>query len=167
MAGSLYRAVFAFAGLMSVLSIVGMALLITVDVICRATGIGSLGFALEAVEYCIFLSAFFSAPWVLQHNSHVTVDFLLRSLPAGAARVCEMIADALGLITAAIILFYVCRVGLASWAENMRVIKSIIFPEWWLFAVAAFCLALVVIEFGLRLRRAFEGGKAPEPLSPF
>ncbi|HEX7005769.1 MAG TPA: TRAP transporter small permease [Alphaproteobacteria bacterium] len=155
-----YGAVFGATGVVAILCIAAMALLITVDVLSRYFGFGSLGFALEAVEYCIFLSAFFGAPWILYHNAHVTVDFLLRALPRRVTRVLEIAADLLGLLTTAIVLFYIGRVGFASWSEGMRIIRSFIFPEWWLFVAAGFCLLLVVIEFACRLWRAAHGRAA-------
>lgn len=155
-----YNGVFAAAGLLSALAIAAMALLITVDVLFRSTGIGSLGFALEAVEYCIFLAAFLAAPWVLHHNGHVTVDFLVQALPAAWARIAMLFTDLLGLVVTLVVAGFVVRVGHASWAQGMRVIKSFIFPEWWLFAVAAPCLALVAIEFGVRIWRVLHGRQA-------
>lgn len=148
-------------------SIVVMTMLITVDVIGRSTGLGSLGFALDAAEYCVFLSAFFGAPWILHHNAHVTVDILVHALPPKARQAAEIAANFLGLLTMAVVLFYVCRVGYASWAEHQRVIKSFIFPEWWLISVAGICLLLAVVEFAFRLWHSIVGRPVAGPLAAF
>lgn len=163
----IYAGAHAAAGLLAACSVVAMALIITVDVLFRSTGIGSLGFALEAAEYCVFLSAFFAAPWVLRHNGHVTVDFVVRALPPGLARVVLLAADAAGLVVTAIVTVFVIRVGHASWEQGMRVIKSFIFPEWWLYAVAAPCLALLAIEFCVRIVRTLRGEAQEAELPTF
>jgi TRAP-type C4-dicarboxylate transport system permease small subunit len=134
-----------------------MGLLIVADVGLRSLGAGSLQFVLEAVEYCLLLSAFFGAPWILKLDGHVTVDFLVQALPARAARACDLAANLLGLTTSVILLYYMVRVGIGSHEQGMRVIKAFIFPEWWLFAVTSTCLGLVVLEFVLRIYRTLAG----------
>src|SRR5688572_22944780 len=114
MFGRLYRLVFAACGALAAISILAMALIIAADVLLRLTGIGALGFALEAVEYCIFVSAFVAAPWVLRHGAHVAVDFLVRALPARIARAAEAIADLIGLAVTLVVFVFAVRVGLAS-----------------------------------------------------
>jgi len=155
----LYDWIYGGCGVLAALSIAVMGLLIVADVGLRSLGAGSLQFVLEAVEYCLLLSAFFGAPWILKLNGHVTVDFLVQALPARTARVLDLVANLLGLATTVILLYYMIRVGVGSYEQGMRVIKAFIFPEWWLFVVTSACLALVVVEFGLRLHRALRGGR--------
>jgi TRAP-type C4-dicarboxylate transport system permease small subunit len=157
MAARLYRAVIATCGAVAALSILAMALIIGVDVLMRVTGMGALGFALEAVEYCIFVSAFVAAPWVLHHNAHVAVDFVVRALPGRFARAAELLGDLFGLAVTLVVLAFAVRVGLASHAQGIRIIKSFIFPEWWLYLVVAASLTLLAAEFSCRVGRSARG----------
>lgn len=156
----LYDMVYGGCGVLAALSIATMAGLIVADVALRSLGAGSLPFVLEGVEYCLLLSAFFGAPWILKHNGHVTVDFLVQALPGPAARILDLLANLIGLTTTAILLYFMIRVGVGSYEQGMRVIKAFIFPEWWLFVVTSGCLGLVLVEFGLRVRRSLIGRRA-------
>jgi TRAP-type C4-dicarboxylate transport system permease small subunit len=153
--------VIGFCGGIAIVAVAAAALLITADVGLRSTGFGTIKGALETVEYFMFASAFFAAPWVLRHNAHVRVDFVLQSLPRALGRVLEITADLIGLAAMGIILWFAARTGIASWSEGRRVFKTFIFPEWWLFVAVCFCLALVAIEFLRRLRRAARGETPP------
>jgi TRAP-type C4-dicarboxylate transport system permease small subunit len=153
----LYRLIFAACGVLAAISILAMALIIAADVLLRLTAVGALGFALEAVEYCIFVAAFVAAPWVLRHNAHVAVDFLVRALPRRTRRAAEMLGDLFGLAVTLVVFVFAVRVGLASYEQGIRIIKSFIFPEWWLYLVVAVSLALVAVEFLCRLARAARG----------
>jgi TRAP-type transport system small permease protein len=43
------------------------------------------------------------------------------------------------------------RVTYVAWRGGSMVLKTMIFPEWWLFAVIAVSMALLVLEFVRRL----------------
>ena len=150
------RAVDACA-LIAILAPAMAAGLITADVSLRSLGYGSIYGAQEMVEYTVFLSAFFGAPWILRRNAHVSIDFVVSQLSPATLRIVNLVADLLGMLGTAIIAIVAVRLGLFSIEQNRLVFRTFIFPEWWLFAAATPCLALMSVEFLRRLYRALRG----------
>lgn len=122
------------------------ALAITLDVVARNLGWGSLPWILEVSEYVLPLATFLVAPWLLHRNQHVRLDMLLRAMP-GLERVCNVI----GLAVSAVLVVYGLRTIFNSAQQGAMVLKSVVFPEWWLYAPVPLCFALLLVEFGRRL----------------
>ncbi|WP_418320686.1 TRAP transporter small permease [Piscinibacter sakaiensis] len=128
-----------------------IALATTYDVLLRsATGDTLAGLA-ELVEYTLFASTFLAAPWLLRHNGHVQVDFAVGALPERPRRLVRRIADGIGLLVCLVLLVYSVQVTWTAWRDGSIVLKTLVFPEWWLFAVVVVSMALLVLEFARRL----------------
>lgn len=141
-------------GFIACLSVVLMVVLIPVDVSRRYLGFGGLRFTLDLIEYCVMISAFAAAPWVLHVNGHVSVDMLVGALPEKARKTGEVIVNLLGLLTSATILFATASRGFKSWEQGRQIAKSFAFPEWVLFAFFGLAFLLIAVEFLFRLTRA-------------
>jgi TRAP-type C4-dicarboxylate transport system permease small subunit len=128
------------------------AVFVTGDVVARNVGLGSLPWILEVSEYVLPLATFLVAPWLLARNEHVRLDILLTSLPSPLARALARAGDLLGLAVCAIFVVYGARAIASSAQQGSLVIKSVVFPEWWLYAPVPACFALLAIEFVRRLR---------------
>lgn len=148
-------AVIAAFGALAMAAIVAIGALITIDVVIRSLGFGVVRGGQEGVEYLMFVTALFAAPWVLHHNAHIRIDFLLETVGRRVATALEALANSVGLIVVGIFIFYAARIGLASAAEGRMVYKNFIFPEWWIYGAATAALAVLWIEFVRRLLRAF------------
>jgi TRAP-type C4-dicarboxylate transport system permease small subunit len=154
----------AYAGLLQACAAVAAvllgltAVLVTGDVVSRNVGLGSLPWILEVSEYVLPLATFLVAPWLLHRNQHVRLDALLAVIPRGAARALDRLADLVGLAVCAVFVVYGARAVESSARQGSLVIKSIVFPEWWLYAPVPICFALLAIEFVRRL-----AGAAPIP----
>jgi TRAP-type C4-dicarboxylate transport system permease small subunit len=118
------------------------ALGITLDVIARNIGLGSVPWMLEVSEYVLPLATFLVAPWLLYRNEHVRLDALLRSQPW-----LNHVANLVGLAVSAVLVVYGVRTILNSAQQGAVVLKSVVFPEWWLYAPVPLCFALLAIEF--------------------
>ena len=127
------------------------ALLVTGDVVARNVGLGTLPWILEISEYVLPLATFLVAPWLLARNEHVRLDVLLTSLPARLARALALVGDLLGLAVCAVFVIYGWRAIASSAQQGSLVIKTIVFPEWWLYAPVPVCFALLAVEFVRRL----------------
>ena len=147
----------AACGAVAMAAIVGMGALITIDVVMRSTGYGVVRGGVEAVEYLMFLTALFAAPWVLHHNQHIRIDFISERAGRGVALFFEVAGNLIGLVVVAIFIFYTCRIGLQSAAEGRNIYKTFIFPEWWIYAAAALALTILWIEFVRRTLRPLAG----------
>jgi TRAP-type transport system small permease protein len=122
------------------------ALAITLDVIARNVGLGTLPWILEVSEYVLPAATFLAAPWLLYRNEHVRLDVLLRHLPWLHA-----VGNLVGLSVCGVLVVYGVRTILNSAAQNSMVLKSVVFPEWWLYAPVPLCFGLLSIEFLRRL----------------
>lgn len=129
-----------------------LALLVTADVVARNLDWGTLPWILEVSEYCLPLATFLVAPWLLARGEHVRVDVLLTILPGRVARALEQAADAVGFVVSAVFVVYGIRAIASSVQQGSLVMKSIVFPEWWLFAPVPVSFAFLAVEF---LRRFF------------
>ena len=131
-----------------------LALLVTADVVARNLGWGTLPWILEVSEYCLPLATFLVAPWLLSRSEHVRVDVLLTMPPRRIARALERAADAAGVAVSAVFVVYGIRAIVSSAQQGSLVMKSIVFPEWWLFAPVPVSFAFLAVEFLRRLLRA-------------
>ncbi len=123
-----------------------MAAAITVDVVARNVGLGTLPWILEVSEYALPLATFLVAPWLLNRNQHVRLDVLLRRAPWLGP-----LGDAIGLAVSLVLVLYGVRTILNSAQQGAMVLKSVVFPEWWLYAPVPVCFALLTVEFVRRL----------------
>ena len=122
------------------------ALAITLDVVARNVGLGTLPWILEVSEYVLPLATFLAAPWLLHRNEHVRLDVLLARLPW-----LNHVANLVGLGACGVLVVYGVRTILNSAAQGSMVFKSVVFPEWWLYAPVPLCFGLLSIEFLRRL----------------
>lgn len=132
----------------------------TIDVWFRDRGLGSLPWLMEVNEYALYVVTALGAPWALRRGAHVRVDLLVRGLPFGAARWIEMLTDLIGLATSAVLLYYAIDVAREARRGGARVIKELIFPEWWVFAVIALGALLLMVEFGRRFHQMWHATPA-------
>lgn len=138
-------------GVAAALTIGVLALLVTFDVIARNTGLGGFPWVVEVSEYSLPLATFLSAPWLLYRNEHVRIDMLLTTVPAGVARQVDRLADSIGLAACAVFVWYGLKVIADSAKLGSLVIKTLVFPEWWLFVPVPLCFGLLGIEFVRRM----------------
>lgn len=138
-------------GVVAALLLAAVAVLITADVVLRNLGLGTLPWILELSEYSLPAATFLSAPWLLYRNEHIRIELLTTALSRRGARRLDRAINALGLVICAIVLHY----GLAAIADSRRigslVIKTLVFPEWWLFAPLPFACLLLAAEFLRRI----------------
>jgi TRAP-type C4-dicarboxylate transport system permease small subunit len=129
------------------------ALAVTLDVVARNLGFGTLPWILEVSEYVLPLATFLVAPWLLHRNEHVRLDVVLHVARGRVGRLLEGTSNVLGLAICAVLVLYGVRTILNSAQQGAMVLKSVVFPEWWLYAPVPLCFALLSVEFARRLAR--------------
>ena len=127
------------------------ALAVTLDVIARNAGLGTVPWILEVSEYVLPVATFFVAPWLLYRNEHVRLDAVLLMVRKPVAKALERVTNAIGLAVCVVLVVYGVRTILNSAQQGAMVLKSVVFPEWWLYAPVPLCFSLLCIEFGRRL----------------
>jgi TRAP-type C4-dicarboxylate transport system permease small subunit len=155
MLGRAYRGLLHAGAVAAALLLGLLALLVTGDVLARNLGLGTLPWILEVSEYGLPLATFLVAPWLLHQNEHVRLDVLLTIVPRWAARALDRVADVVGLGVSAVFVVYGARAVASSAQQGSLVIKSVVFPEWWLYAPVPACFVFLMVEF---TRRILYGG---------
>ncbi|MDH4189169.1 MAG: TRAP transporter small permease [Betaproteobacteria bacterium] len=140
------------------------AFAVSLDVVLRNTGWGGFPWVLEASEYALPLATFLVAPWLLLRNEHVRLDILLHMASAALARALDVAANLAGLAVSLLLVVYGLRAIINSARQGSMIVKSMEFPEWWLYAPVPLCFALLAIEFLRRLvvREAHALGSGPQ-----
>lgn len=128
-----------------------LVVLVTYDVVARNIGARSLTWIVEITEYALPLSTFLAAPWLMYRYEHVRLDLLSNTLsPRNLARI-ERIAAGLCLLVSLVIVWYSVAVLIDTYKVGSLVIKSLVFPEWWVFLPVPFCFTLLALECARRL----------------
>lgn len=138
-------------GVAAAFCIAFVAVGISADVVMRNAGVGGIPWMLEVSEYALFVSTFLGAPWVLRQGGHVRVDVLIESLPPRGRMAADLFADLTGFAVSAVMLYYSLQVAVAAYRHGARMIKELIFPEWYLFALITLSALLLCIEFLRRM----------------
>jgi len=131
-----------------------IAVLITLDVGLRNLGLGTLPWILEVSEYGLTFATFIGAPWLLYHGGHVRIEILLQAMPHRLATAMEILADVAGAGICLVFVYYGMAVVLDAWRIGALVIKTLVFPEWWILAPVPFCAALMTLGFLRRIALA-------------
>jgi len=146
-----YERVLTACGFLVGLTIVIIAVLISLDVLLRNLELYSSGALLELTEYALFITTFVGAPWVLWQGSHVRVDLVLTVVSAAVARALELVADAAGLFFSAVMGWHGFSVALVSFQRGDLIVKELVVPEWTLMVFVPLSCLLLVIEFARRM----------------
>lgn len=128
-----------------------MAGLVTLDVVMRNVGLGTIAWVNEVSEYSLPVATLLIAPWLLHRNEHVRLDVLLVTLPAPAARALEKVCDVIGMAICAVFVWYGIRLIFDSARIGSMVVKTLAIPEWWQYALVPVCFFLLAVEFARRL----------------
>lgn len=141
----------ALAGLACVV-LGGVVLLVAADVILRslrlARGIPGI---VEITEYGLLVTTVAGATWAMRKGAHVAVEIVVDLLPPRRRAVVAWFAALLGFGICAVLAWAGLRAMLRSMELNSLVIKTFVFPEWWLLSGLPVAMALLSVEFLLRL----------------
>ena len=130
-----------------------VVMLVCYDVLARNLGAGSLPWIVELTEYALPLATFLAAPWLMYRNEHIRLDLLGATLSPARMALVDRVAAAFGLAVSVVIAWYGLAAILDSRAAGALVVKSLVFPEWWLFVPVPLCFGLLALECLRRLRR--------------
>lgn len=136
-----------------------MVVVICADVLLRNMTNAGIEASSEIAEYCLYAITLMTAPWLLSQGQHIRIDALVAAMPYRVAWAMEFVADLIGIAVSCTLVWYGVKVTAISYAANSLVIKSMIFPEWWLFAPLPAAMFLLAVEFGLRAVRLITGAR--------
>lgn len=138
-----------------------ITLLVCYDVIGRNLGLPSLDWVNEVTEYAMPIATLAAAPWLMWRNQHVRLDLLGAVLSPVAQRRVDRLASGLGLLISLAMVWFSLRMLLDSRGAGSLVMKSLVFPEWWLYVPVPIGFALLALECGRRV--LFPSGLTEDP----
>ena len=138
-------------GYVAAATVAAITLLVCYDVVGRNLGLRTLPWINEVTEYAMPLATLAAAPWLMWRNQHVRLDLLGAMLSPGAQRQVDRVASLLGLVVSLVMVWYAVRLLLDSRDAGSLVMKSLVFPEWWLFVPVPIGFALLALECGRRV----------------
>lgn len=151
MIGNAYRAVIHAFAYAAALTIGAVAVLVTLDVVLRNIGLGTIAWVVEVSEYSLPLATFLVAPWLLHKNEHVRLDVMLVLVPPRISRALARCADTAGILICAVFVWYGVFLVFDSARLGSMVVKTLTIPEWWQYAPVPVCFLLLAVEFLRRL----------------
>jgi TRAP-type C4-dicarboxylate transport system permease small subunit len=143
--------------LLAAFCIAGLAIGMTADVVMRNTGLGNITGMLDISEFLVFMTTFLGAPWVLKKGGHVNVDVAIQALGPEGRRIMAVLCDVFGLAVCVMLCLYGWLLADDAIAMKARIIRTFIFPEWWVYALVTLSGLLLSIEFLRRLWRHRRG----------
>ncbi|MFY9512768.1 MAG: TRAP transporter small permease [Rubrivivax sp.] len=156
-----YAALMQACGALAALLVGLMTVLVGYDVVMRNIGGGGLYWILDVTEYMLPTAICVSAPWLMYRNQHIRLDLLNMVFAPEKLRHVDRAAAVVGMLSSAIFTWYAVALLLDSRAAGSLVMKSLVFPEWWIYVPVPIGFGLLAIECG---RRVFlPGTLAPEP----
>jgi TRAP-type C4-dicarboxylate transport system permease small subunit len=143
-----------------------MAFFIGIDMLMRNLAGKGIGWIIELMEYVMFVATTLAAPWVLREGGHVSVDVVSAQLPARWASRFLKVSTSLGMLICATVFYYSASATWQAYERGSMVIKSFIFPEWWINTLVPLCMLLMVVEFAMLFRAASKPPSATPSLTP-
>lgn len=121
-------------------------LLVGYDVVARNLGFWSPAWILDATEYALPLATLLVAPWLTAQSEHIRVDLLSGRLPKlWSDRLNRLISATCSLVSA-IVTWSSVGVLIEAYETNGVIIKSVIFPEWYVYVLPPLSFAAITIE---------------------
>jgi TRAP-type C4-dicarboxylate transport system permease small subunit len=147
--GKLFNAL----ALLAALTLLGMVVMVTADIVLRNLTRTGFPWANEVSEYALYITTLLTAPWLLRRGQHVRIDLVLTVMPLRIAWVMEMLADVVGFTVCLVMMRYGIKMTMDSAMLGSITIKNLVFPEWWLLWPLPVCFALLAAEFVFRFDR--------------
>jgi TRAP-type C4-dicarboxylate transport system permease small subunit len=151
--GKLFNAL----ALLAALTLLGMVVMVTADIVLRNLTRTGFPWANEVSEYALYITTLLTAPWLLRRGQHVRIDLVLTVMPLRIAWVMEMLADVVGFTVCLVMMRYGIKMTMDSAMLGSITIKNLVFPEWWLLAPLPATFVLLAIEFVFRFDRLMRG----------
>ncbi len=129
-------------------------LLITAEVVFRNFGLRGLGWASDVIEYSLPLATLLVAPWLVAQKGHVKLDLLVERMASGQRNALYRATMWLAAGVTGVLVYASALLALDTYNSGSLVMKSLVFPEWWVMAAVPPLFLLIAIEC---LRSALAG----------
>lgn len=121
-------------------------LLITAEVAFRNLGWRGLGWASDVIEYSLPLTTLLVAPWLVANRGHVKLDLLVERMASGQRNALYRATMWLATGVTGVLVYASTLLALDTYNAGSLVMKSLVFPEWWVMAAVPPLFLLIAIE---------------------
>jgi TRAP-type C4-dicarboxylate transport system permease small subunit len=129
-----------------------MALIITYEVIVRYFFVRPTIWVSDTADYIMLYSTFLISAWLLKHDGHVRLTFLLDHLSSRSRLKMEVVNSFIGAFLCAIIFWYGLADTLDAFAKNIEISRPFAIPKYPIIGVIPLGFLLLFLQF---LRKAF------------
>ncbi len=148
----IYDRILDYTGASAVVLLAFAWLLVTIDVLLRATVSRSITWTMEVVGYTLVYMTLLSAAWVLRRERHISVDMVLHRFNPAPRAVVNIVISVLGAITWLIIAWYSGHFTwdnfqMGSTFADQAIVKP---PMWTILVILPFGSLLLFIQFARR-----------------
>ena len=123
-----------------------MFVMIVANVTIRELGFTPPSFTLPVVEYGLLYFAMCSAPYLVRHRGHVTIEALVSVMPSSLRRILAKLVYAGCLCVALLFAYYSLELLLEAWESQQPDVRGVDMPYWTLFLPMPLCFLLVGLE---------------------
>lgn len=120
---------------------------IVIDVSMRTLGFTPPSFTLSVVEYALLYFAMLSAPYLVRHKGHVTIEALVSVLPSAVQKFLAKLVYIACISVSLLFAYYSWELFLEAWISQEPDVRGIDMPYWTLFLPMPLCFSLVALEF--------------------
>lgn len=121
-------------------------LLIAAEVLFRNLGLGGLGWVSDIVEYSLPLATLLVAPWLVCGNGHVRLDLVVERLGAQNRRRLFRLTMLVAGVVTSVLVYASTLLVVDTYRSGALVMKSLVFPEWWVMVAVPPLFLLIAIE---------------------
>jgi TRAP-type C4-dicarboxylate transport system permease small subunit len=121
-------------------------LLIAAEVLFRNLGLAGMGWVSDIVEYSLPLATLLVAPWLVSSNGHVRLDLMVERLGAQSRRRLFRLTMLVAGTVSSVLVYASTMLVMDTYQSGALVMKSLVFPEWWVMAAVPPLFLLVALE---------------------
>ncbi len=138
------------------LTLGGMIVLATAQIVLRNLGAGGISWADEALRITVLWVTMLGAIAASGEQRHVTIDAVSRYLPAGVRRAADVLVNALTSAVCVTLAWYSYLFVVDSWSADDRILGGGI-PAWTLQVILPVGFALIAIRYAVAAGRCVAG----------
>ena len=135
-------------------SLLLLAVIMSVDALCRSAGIALVG-AFEVCGVLLGCLIFFSIGQTQQNRGHVAIESLVSYMPPRLRRIAEFVALAACFALSIVITYGVAADAITSYRKMEFQYGTLPFPLWPVKAIVAFGFLLLVLQQAVQLAHGF------------
>jgi TRAP-type C4-dicarboxylate transport system permease small subunit len=140
----------------------GLGFLITYSVLLRYYLHRTIGWVTEVSEYTLYAATLLGTAWVLKHDNHVRIDFLVNALRARQQLWLSAATSLIGGLVCLVFAYYGVVSAYELYVRGVRVVKFMALPKYIFVLLIPGGLLLTAVQFALKTWQAMDSLRAAD-----